>query len=454
MLELTRSDQELSGAGAILLRLFNVLDREDIPYCVLHGYEAYPADVPSDVDCVMPAEVLPFRLARLLEANKDAIGAELVQWRDEASHYFVLAGKDTSGLPTFLQIDVCSDYTLGYCTTYSASEILESRRRYRQFWVPAAHIEFGCSLVRRMGKGALDAAHQRWLTDLYRQDPARCDREVARFWGAASMAMIVAAAGSGNWDEVQRHLYRLRAEMLQRLVRRQLRQVIAGWLRHQFRRARRLVRPMHGLHVTVLGPDGAGKSSVLEAVRRQLAPAFFATSYRFFAPSVFRRAAPAAPNIDPQGKPQRSVWGSVAKAIYWWFDYTIGYYLTVQPERARATLALFDRYLVDALADPKRCRYGGPTWLVQLVWHLVPKPDLVVLLDAPVAVIQSRKQEVPPAETARQREAYRSIVEKIPQGYIVDAGRPLAQVVADVTALVLRYMAARTAQHLHLERER
>ena len=58
------------------------------------------------------------------------------------------------------------------------------------------------------------------------------------------------------------------------------------------------------------------------------------------------------------------------------------------------------------LVDPRRYRYGGAMWLARWVGKIIPKPDLWILLDAPAEVLQKRKQEVPPEETARQRRAY------------------------------------------------
>jgi len=113
---------------------------------------------------------------------------------------------------------------------------------------------------------------------------------------------------------------------------------------------------------------------------------------------------------------------------------------------ARSTLVLHDRHLVDAFVDPRRHRYGGPLWLLRLIWRLIHKPDLVILLDAPPGVIQARKQEVPFEETARQREAYLSLIETMKDGHVVDAARPLERVISDVNDIILRHLAARIAR--------
>jgi thymidylate kinase len=134
--------------------------------------------------------------------------------------------------------------------------------------------------------------------------------------------------------------------------------------------------------------------------------------------------------------------------LYWLVYYGPGYLVTTRPALARFSLVVFDRHLVDALVDPKRYRYTGPGWLLRLIWRLVPKPDLVILLDAPAEVIQARKCEVSLAETMRQRQEYRALVESMPGGVIVDAARPFEQVAADIDGVILRFLAARIARRL------
>jgi hypothetical protein len=111
-------------------------------------------------------------------------------------------------------------------------------------------------------------------------------------------------------------------------------------------------------------------------------------------------------------------------------------------------LVLFDRYLVDALVDRRRYRYRGPQWALHFVWSLIPKPDLVILLDAPTEVLRARKQEVSLCETERQRHAYRQLVDTLPNGHVVDAAQPLDRVVTAVGTVVLGFLASRAVRRL------
>lgn len=435
----------------MLEQQLEALNRADVDYCILHGYEGYPEYVPSDVDCIVPEEMLPQRLATILGTNGSAPKAYVVQWlqHESTAHYMVLARKGSDRTWSFLAFDASSDYRRDGRVFYRGDQFLETRRRCGSFWVPSPALEFGHYLIKKLAKGSLSAEQGRRLSDLFRQDPQGCEREVARVLGPESSRLVVTAASNGIWDEVRGRCQELRAEMLRRTA--VARPVDAGryWVANVARCFRRWIRPT-GLHVAVLGADGSGKSTVIEAVRRELAPAFRRTESRHFSPTLLPDDSEAQVT-QPHGRPARSLPGSLAKLGYWFFIYSVGYHLTVRPALVRSTLVMFDRYLVDAVVDPKRYRYGAPLWPLRLVWRFVPKPDLVILLDAPPDVLQSRKQEVSPDESARQRGAYRTLVERMPNGRIIDAARPQEWVVADVNDAIVEFLAARTAHRLGLE---
>ncbi len=396
--------------GRLLLSVVELLEAYRIPYCILHGYREYPARVPSDVDCIMPPDFLPHQLAALLSRNRDRLGADLVQWiqHESTAHYHVLATGAGEVRWEFLALDVSSDFRADGRVFYTGKEILDSRSRDRGFWAPSPALEFTCYLVKKVSKRSLSGEHERRLTELYHKDPTGCDREIARFWRRRTARLIGSVAASGDWDAVRELLPSLRTELLwPRTVR-------ESW----------------------------------SSVRYWAADASRRVTTNHLAPALFRGAGANLPVTAPHSCPPRSFVGSLAKAAYWVVDYTLGYYVKIRPALVRSTLVLFDRYLLDALVDPRRYRYGGPRWVLQLVWSVIPKPDLVILLDAPTDVLRGRKQEVSPHEIERQRHAYRQLVDMLPNGHIVDAAQPPDRVIRAVGMVVLGFLASRTLGRL------
>lgn len=159
---------------------------------------------------------------------------------------------------------------------------------------------------------------------------------------------------------------------------------------------------------------------------------------RHLKPRVFmpRRGDSVTPVVAPHAKPARPALISVAKILVWLIE---EWYSSLCLEK-KNELLICDRNYHDLLVDPKRYRYGGPLWAASLVAVLMPQPDLWVLLDAPAEILQARKQEVAPQETARQRQAYLAFIGKQRRHRIVDASRSLDKVIADAERAIREAM--------------
>jgi thymidylate kinase len=105
-------------------------------------------------------------------------------------------------------------------------------------------------------------------------------------------------------------------------------------------------------------------------------------------------------------------------------------------------VVLFDRhYFADYYAHDVTA--GGPSLGRRLhgllLNRLYPRPDLVVLLDAPPEVLYARKAEGTPELLARRRAEYFEVAKATRSFVAVDASRPLDEVVQDVSGVVLDY---------------
>ena len=201
-----------------------------------------------------------------------------------------------------------------------------------------------------------------------------------------------------------------------------------------------------GLWLVFLGPDGCGKSSVIDALATNPPEGFSQVVCFHLRPYIIVRSR-SSKNInavvDPHGCPPRGKLSSMLKLFFFCIDYQLGFWTRVRKHVKQGQLVIFDRFYHDLLADPKRYRYGGPMWLARLIGNLIPQPDLFILLDAPATVLQSRKQEVPFDETVRQRAAYLQFMRSQKNGVVVDASQPLDKVVATCSKEILDVMARR-----------
>ena len=437
------------------------LQRANHRFCVSHGYKGYPKHIGSDVDVISEN---PAQVPRILSERMVATVVRVLEG-DKAAAYILY--RQCSGTPVFLILDVSAGCRHEGYVYFEGDEILKTSRSFKFFEVPSPELEFTCYLITKLMKGSLDESQGRRLSELYGENPTACNLQLARFFPGAESNLVAAAARSGEWEPVRRQIEHLRRATLDKAGHEQP----LGTLRHRLGKARgklgSILRPA-GLMVAFLGPDGSGKSTVMSRVERDLAPAFLGSTKLYHKrplASAFRwtkrhRTQPR-PGVPAPGdgatphaqhaRPPRGLVVSLAKLGFWWIDYTVlGYLGDVLPRLMRSTLLMFDRYYDDLLVYPKNYRYGGPLWLARFVGRFVPRPHLVILLDAPPEVIQARKREVPFEETARQRETYLKTVGGLSNGHVIDASKPLDEVVAEAERIILGYMADRTARRLKL----
>ncbi len=272
---------------------------------------------------------------------------------------------------------------------------------------------------------------------------------IARFVRGPEGSQIVRMASANDWTAMYNSIEPFRAAML-----RSRKQTIAETLQEVPRNAlnifRRILQPT-GCWIAFMGPDGCGKSLVISAVSQEFVPSFRTIRFYHLRPRLIgRQPANRGPVTDPHGQPPRGSLASIAKVIDLWLDYVLGFLLRILPGAIRTELVLFDRCFYDLLVDSKRIRYGGPPWLLKTAGRFAPGPDLVILLDAPAEVLRARKQEVPAAEVARQREAYLQLARTLPSAVVVNAAQPPERVIHDAIAAILDHLGRRTRKRLRI----
>lgn len=429
-------------------KLFQYLEDDGVNYVVVGDTRGYPEEIQGDIDIVTDPRSLPLAQQSLFKFCKDySIKIVQVLQHEHSAWYYVLAWFDGTGKLITFNPDICSDYFRYGRLFLMAEEVLAGRVRAvgdkkgpLNFFVPSPPKGFIYYLLKKIDKGDLDERQRDYLSSQWNSDIHGGMAQIARFWPDHEANILARAARTNDWAPVRKEIGKF-----QLVLRKSLGFSVRHWCHEIIRKLRRLFYPT-GLLVVFLGSDGSGKSTIITQVQNDLAPLFRQTKAYHLRPHFGRRIKDNTPVAHPHAQPPRSTIASCLKMLLYLADYSIGYCFAIFPHKVRSTLILFDRYFFDVIIDPKRLRYGGPRWIPVFLTKCIPSPDLIIYLDAPPAVLLSRKQEVAASEIERQRQAYLNLTHDLQSAYTIDASKPLPEVIDSVERIIVEFMESRVTK--------
>jgi len=219
--------------------------------------------------------------------------------------------------------------------------------------------------------------------------------------------------------------------------------------------------------VALIGPDGAGKSSVTRLVREMLpvpcrtvymgvnldasslmlpTTRLIVTAKRVLggrADLTVSAGRTQAPPRQPSARVARNL-RSAARMANWiaeeWFRQAVAAYA-----RLSGKVVIFDRhFFCDYYAYDVVPRHGPRPLSARVHGYLLerayPRPDLVLCLDAPASVLHARKREQPVEQLEALRRDYLRLAEVFDSFVVMDATRPADVVAADVVDAILRHL--------------
>jgi len=161
-----------------------------------------------------------------------------------------------------------------------------------------------------------------------------------------------------------------------------------------------------GFSIGFTGPDGAGKTTVINKIIAELEKVYSAIDLYHFRPNIIPNLGEAAQKAklkdqvdtdysNPHRGQKTSKINSFIRLSYYTLDYILGYIKTVRPKLVQRSIVIFDRYYSDIIADSRRSRiYLNPKFLFVFGRFFVPKLDYNILLTADSDTILIRKQEL------------------------------------------------------------
>ncbi len=405
---------DLTEIPAELQAAFRSLDRGRISWVLLRG-RADLAERGGDVDLLVSRPA-----ASALEALRSA-GFREVPGRGRAPHRFSCLPTSLAAAEPYLTLDIVDRVVFGPWQQLPSdwSEAVLSRRQERGgVWQPEARDAAWLELLHQV----LDKRHvgeraQRLAAGASTSDPLARALDAQCGKGTATWLLEVVAAGDPDaWRELQRR-WSSRPLSLARSARSRSLRVVHDGGRFSWR---------DGRTVAVLGPDGAGKSTLIDALVQVPMPVRMSRVYF----GLWRENA-WDERLSPVLGAQFAL--RVGRAVR--------QSARARAARARGHLVLLDRSPYDALTGEAADSWPGRL-LSRIGLGLAPHPDVVLVLDAPAAVMYARKGEDTPELLESRRRGYLALRDRIPHVVVLDAAAPAEQVHGAALAAIWELMAA------------
>lgn len=409
----------------LLEDIFRALQGAGVSWCLLRD-DTRSELLPADVDILLSPADMP--LAR--HALED-LGFVQVPSPGYAPHTFFYAY--FSDLDAWIKLDIVNELAFGPYFAFKtnlASGCLERRQQQGcvvtldpddAFWALLLH----CLLDKRRFAPHRTERLQELAETAHTNGP--CARLVAeRCPPGWTPARLIQEVQHGNWSGLQNAAPAFLITWLRQQPAALSRLAVQAVLRRM--RNWPLVNGRRGLTVALLGPDGAGKSSVAAGI----GGSFYFPS-RLVYMGLFQRKF--SPRVPPAVR-------LVLRLVMAWERYLVGRY-----HRALGRLVIFDRYTHDAwvsLAQPLSWYRRLYFWLLA---HACPAPDMTIVLDVSGEVMYARKGEHSVLQLEDFRKAFLNLRTRIRGLQTVDANQSADVVRAEVTARIWeRYAAQWTKQ--------
>ncbi|MDP3734289.1 MAG: hypothetical protein Q8R37_03595 [Nanoarchaeota archaeon] len=361
-------------------------NRHDIHYCILRNYEFLLGDPMAieSMDTVVSTEDFP-RLDAILRQYGFIQRQQQFSLKHKA--YFKLVNLQKISFD--LQVGGVHWNDMKYL------DVIQNRFKKDFLYVPSDNDTFVMLLVHSiLGKRYCKLKYQRILRSLV-VDKEYVLSQLSRIFNTRIARQLYQLVTEDKFEMITP--YRLAAYFV---IKKPSRILTLSALSLRWLRWKKLFRPYP--LISIVGPDGAGKSTVVSGLKsyfqnqgRKVTTIYMGRGRSHLLPVTKLGMKYKSREKQKKASPQK-LWYILSAPVFA-LDLWLRYYIHIFPIRMKKTMVITDRYCSDIILMK-----NVPFWIKRALLSLFPKPTISILLYNSPDVLHQRRPEEPIAELERQ----------------------------------------------------
>ena len=405
----------------------------NLHYCVLRNYEGLPENPGNDLDILVLRKDISriSNFIKIIVRRNNLCIINIKQLQGYLS-YVILFQADAK--PQYFQIDIWWKFNWHGYSWYDAETVLKCRKKYQKFWIPQEIDEAIITLMKELipqGK-TLSRYHSR-IKSLLRNNREKYLNRLKPFLNKPISSSIYKNIQENDWKEIESHHTLIKDYIIKN-----------SWMKKPFgqfacicsfiwKHIFNFFGHPFGIMVVLIGPDGSGKSSIVNEMKKEYLRLPFRKIQLFHGhfqiiPRLRKYSALINKLINSKESykikeisridyKERSIFNSLIVILYHTIDFFIGR-LLLYYYRQRGDLIIFDRYFYDYFIQSEYNK--TPFFIKKFLSLFVPPPDLLILLKANSNVIYNRKKDITLDEIKRQQDKFPFINQFGKYNYVIE----------------------------------
>ncbi len=433
--------------GVISL-LLEFLEQKKLPYVVLRNHEELP-EKPldgSDVDLLIDRENEKEYLIALKNAVLKSGGFILFKIRQ--SNCFSCFIYQKTPFPFGTWIDAFLEMSSKSFVFADSKFLLENRLlNEKGFFILPSGGEAATLFVKdALNVSSIREKYRIKILDLVKKDKENFIKTLRPYFSKTAVQEMIQICLNEKWEEVPKKRKQWRQNLiLNNFYRQPFNQVLQFF--NFFLSQLKKFFVEKGIIIAVIGPDGVGKTTICQKITESMKNIYFSKVYKYhshpgFFPELGRiYQALFKKSISENNLSQEKRIGFF-RAILHLFYYGLENFLTwpwIFWLKTKRSLIIFDRYFYDFIAVNANSKF--PLWLFWQIAKVIPRPDLIFVIEARTEEIYKRKKELSLEEIKRRLLAFQNTrITRLAPAIFIDNQEPFEAVLNKAEDEILKLL--------------